>query len=751
MKRNTFPFTKSLISTAVSCMLMGTSVAQEADASDDVANKSGIERIVVTAERRGISENEMPISIMAFSGEQLENKNITDMERLQNEVPNLVFTDNGNTKYLNIRGVGISESAPNQTAGVAVHLDGAYIAREYVYGDAFFDLASVEVLRGPQGTYSGQNASGGAIFINSRKPVIGETEGFVSAELGSFNLTKYSAGVSFPLSDHFAMRISGNVESRDSFYSNHGADPTSDPSLVKNQPGNLERSMGRFQLLYSPSDALEMRLIHEVSRNNSDGVATIAYPEKGSTQLPKDRVWDLNYDMNTDRKVVYDRTTANIDWQIHEDFKLQGNVSSFKSTQDMLSDNDYGSYLTITDATQEGRDFRIEDTYWTGELTLLSTLDGPFEWTSGISVIDYDQDNSLNLLRYNSDSMPGTSLDLENHTRLYLYLNNIRKNKAVFAEVGYQLTSDLQVKAGLRYNKDEVGFSPKSYLKPGAGSYNATSGFPFPQQDLFDFEAVTGRVLANWQMTDDSLLYATISRGYKPGGTSPFGPEYDSEYVLNKELGWKSSFLDRKLDASVTVFHMDYDNFQRTYSPPNNPQESITRNVDGSTIAGIEVQLVGMLGDLRWNTSFSINDGQYGDLAYVLPAGAYDGVNPSQALDLNLKGKAIDYLPEKSANLGLEYLGWEFGNGVLLPSIRANYQAEYFTSFYQLDSQVTPSRTIWDLNLAYEDNTGWRVDVYAQNITDKLYVGRAEGGTNGSAAYSLGAPRQIGVKMKYQF
>lgn len=722
--------------------------AQSTDSAD--IKEEDVERVLITAERRATSENEMPMSVIGFSGDTLENRNITDMDKLQYQIPNLVFTDNGNSKYINIRGVGLSEAAPNQTNGVAVHLDGAYVAREFVYGDAFFDLASVEVLRGPQGTYTGQNASGGAIFINSKRPVLGETEGFVSAEKGSYDLTKFGAGISFPLTSSLAMRISGNTESRDSFFTNHGADPEADASLIKDQPGNLDRTLSRVQLLYSPSDNLEVRAIYEQSHNYTDGVPTKNFAEPGTTTLPSDGVWDLNYDLDGYRDIVYDRSTLTVDWQFAENVKLLANFSYFDSVQDILTDGDYESYLTLTDAEQGGRSFHITDEYWTGELNLVSTSEGPFEWTVGLSHIDYEQNNYLNLLRYNTSSYPGTSLDLENHTRLFLYLRNIRKNSAIFGEVGYQLTDDLEIKAGLRYNKDEVGFSPDSFLKPGKGSYNATSGLPFPQQDLFDFSAVTGRVVVNWQLSDSGMLYGTVGRGYKPGGTSPFGPDYDSEYVLNKEIGWKGTVVDG-LDASVSIFHMNYDNFQRTYAPPGNPQESITRNVDGSTIAGIEMQLKGLIGDIRWDMSMAYNDGKYGDLEFFVPVGAYDGVNPTTETGGNLKGRPIDFLPERSFSAGIEYLGWTLEKAALIPSIRMSYQSEFYTSFYQFDYHLTPSRTVWDASLAYEHDDGWRLDVYVQNLTDELYISRAAGGTDGLGSYNLGAPRQFGVKVKYAF
>ena len=147
------------VRTAVFGMLVSSltlAATPDALAQDD---DNRLQEVVVTAERRAVSVQDVPISAVALSGDVLEARGVRTLADLQFQVPSLTFSDNGNSKYVNIRGVGISESAPNQTVGVAVHLDGAYVAREFVFGDAFFDLDNVEVLRGPQGTYSGQNAS----------------------------------------------------------------------------------------------------------------------------------------------------------------------------------------------------------------------------------------------------------------------------------------------------------------------------------------------------------------------------------------------------------------------------------------------------------------------------------------------------------------------------------------------------------------------------------------------------------------
>ncbi|MFM1886273.1 MAG: hypothetical protein RL026_1430 [Pseudomonadota bacterium] len=723
-----------------------------------------LEEVTVTAERRAVSVQDIPVSAIAFSGEALANRGVRTFEELQYQVPSLTFTDNGNSKYVNIRGVGVSESAPNQTVGVAVHLDGAYVAREFVFGDAFFDLASVEVLRGPQGTYAGQNAAGGAIFINSKAPQLGENDGFFNAELGSYNLRRIGAASSFTLTDTLAVRLAGDIEQRDSFYENHGPDPTANPDKIADQPGNLDRALGRIQLLYKPTDTLEMRVIHEMSDVKTDGVPYKYFASKGSNTLPTTGLRELNYDMDGHRNVSYDRTTAKLDWQAHDSFKLLATASYLASSQHYLQDTDraspfvYTTALAATATVQNGADYTINDHYWSAELNLVSTIEGPLEWTVGASYLDYKQNNYLNFLRYNNAQFPGTAVDVTRHTRLYFYLDNVRTNSALFGEVGYDISPTLEVKVGLRYNEDEVGFAKDSYQSGGptypAGRlshYFAPTGAPLPAS-LLDFNATTGRVLLNWKPVDGQLVYATMSKGYKPGGTTPLADTYDSEKVTNYELGWKGDAFDGAITASLAAFYMEYDNFQRTYSPdPNNPAASVTNNVSGTTIKGFEAQLSGLVGDLRWDVSYAYNDGTYGSLEVVMPRGVIDGINPTAATLYNLKGSSMDYLPKSVWNVGLSYQGLNLAGGKLVPSARVSHQDEYYTNYFHYPQNLTPGKTLLDLALTYESDKNWRLEAYARNATDKDYISRTQAGSDALGSYLLGAPRQLGVKLGYRF
>ena len=717
--------------------------------ADTATAAPAIPEIVVTAELRSASTQKTPISIVALSGETLKTQGIATLNDLQYSVPSLTFQDVGNVKFINIRGVGLSEGAPNQTDGVSVQLDGAYVAREFVYGDAFFDVENVEVLRGPQGTYQGQNAEGGAIFINSKAPKLDETSGFASAEYGSYEHFRVGAGVDIPLTSWAAMRVSGEFERRNSFYYNSGPEPTNPSGNIQDQPGNLSRYVGRIQLLIQPTSNFRLRLIHQTSENDTDGTPYKMFAVPGTEQLPTTGLRDLSYDVPSHTGIHYDRTTAQLKWDATNAFTVLANAAYQTSRQQYLADADQGTPYPNSTTVQTGDDWIVRDKYFTGEVDLVSTGTGPFEWTVGATVLDYHMTNVLNFETYNSPTNPSKSFDVVSDASLFLYLPEERLNQAVFGELGYKPTATLEFKVGGRYNHDKVGFESNSYL---GFSYNATSGVAL-DPPLQNFNTFTGRGLINWQPSTNHLFYATFSKGYKPGGENPFGAAYKSEELYNKEIGWKGNFANRAIQASISLYDMYYANFQRTYSDdPNNPNPATatTKNVSGTIIKGIEGQVSGRTHGLVGDLSFSYNDAKYGSLPLVIPAGSANGVNPITAYTTNIAGESIDFLPEWAVNAGVSY-EIPAGKGKFIPSVRMVYQSSYFTSFFHEPYNFVPGKVLANAFLRYKSDARWDVEAYATNLFNKTYISYAAGGTTSPGSYLLGAPRQIGVRMDYNF
>jgi iron complex outermembrane receptor protein len=688
---------------------------QPADSDDDQV-------ILVTAERRAEDVQDVPISIVALSGETLRERGVDNLDDLTQQVPSLSFVDNGNTKYVNIRGIGITESAPNQTVGIAIHLDGAYLAREFNFNDAFFDLENVQVLRGPQGTYSGQNASGGAIFIETARPQLGGIEGYINATAGSYSRRDLEAALSVPVSQTLAVRFSGRYEQRDSYFNNLAGDV---------EPGNRENYVGRAQVLWEPGPDFQARLIHQRSHVGSDGSPRV-------TDTPANRAnpFVLNYTPSpyAENETEYHRTTGRIRWDPSAAFRVNGTLAYQRTSRHFNGgDTDY----TPANVSQGFND--LSDEYWVGELNLVSMSDGPLEWTVGATFLDYTQDG-------NTYSERGAQLT----TRLgrNFDIQSIRENQAVFAELGYRLTDTLQVKVGGRYNRDKTGFT--KFLNYANGGVNLVgTSVPLPANGVVrSFEQTTGRVLINWQPNADHLIYATISRGYKPGGLTGTAQFYESEVVTNWEAGWKGTLADGLLETSVSAFWMDYDGFQGTVQPdPTDPTSRRTNNIDNTRIKGVEAQLAANIGGFRADVGLSYVDSSYGPFNDTIPTGAFGNTAP---VAVSIGGRQLTYAPEFSLNAGVSY-EIPIGDGALTPSMRVSHTSQQFVSFFQLPYQRIDARTLLDARLTYEPNDTWRFAAFITNLLDQTYLANASQTNNGIGDYILGAPQEIGVTVTLNF
>lgn len=707
------------------CLLASVASPSIALAQSAPPAEQGPPEIVVTAERRAQDVQKTPISIVVLSGDEMKARGVTDINSLAAQTPSLSYTDNGNTKYFNIRGVGISEAAPNQTVGVAVHWDGTYVAREFVFGDSFFDVASVEVLRGPQGTYTGQNASGGALFVNSVRPDFDGTSGFAEATIGNLGRKQVGAGVTLQLGQTLAARVSGEVERRNSAFINLG--PAGVPGQVSalSQPGNVSRFIGRAQLRWRPTEDLDLLLIHQVSDRNSDGLPFQRF------DIASTHNRTIAYDSETRLDVSYNRTTAILDYRGIDAFKVRVSGAYQRTKQNLRNDDDITTAALYPALAAGSTSIRLRDRYYTGEINLISPDGQPIEWTAGATFLNYEQ--------------PGV---IENTGGLYIYVNAKRRNEAVLGEVAAKLADGLEVRLGGRYNWDHAGFSNDGYLAfGGINGFRAVNFTP----GVIDFKEFTGRAVVNYQVSPDHFLYATVSKGYKPGGTTPASLVYGSERVFNYEAGWKAAFFDRALTTSISAFYMTYKGFQTTYTPDvNNPTSAITRNVDGTRIKGVEGQFALNSGGFTLDGNFSVLDAKYGSLLIVEPAGLFGPGNPSAPREANLLGRTIPYAPKFSGGLGIAYK-LPLGAGSLTPSARVTHVGAQWVNFFQASYNRIPARTLVNARLAYEADAGWSVAAYANNLLDEDYIANVYQITNGVGGFMLGNPAEYGVTLGYKF
>ena len=250
---------------AMSCAGSGAAFAQ------DAAQQRQLEEILVTTERRLASEATTAISIEVLTGDDLASNQIKDIIDLQNAVPALQFFQNGSYVQANIRGVGNpSTGGPSEQVGVPVFFDGATQGEEMALASGFFDVGDVQVLRGPQGTFVGQSAAGGAILINSARPNFDGLNGYIEALAGTYNHRKVTGAVNLPITDNLAARIAYMSENRDSYYTNVlGRASTGGEQYV---PGDQEDDNFRVGLLWEPNESFSLYTKFEQTELHSYGI-----------------------------------------------------------------------------------------------------------------------------------------------------------------------------------------------------------------------------------------------------------------------------------------------------------------------------------------------------------------------------------------------------------------------------------------------------------------------------------------------
>ena len=219
-----------------------------------------LEEVIVTAERREQSLQDTPISATVLTNDIIETKGIDDIYGVQNAAPSLSITEVGRSTFINIRGVGIARSAPTTTPGVAYYNDGVFIAKEVFIGNTFYDLKSIEVLRGPQGTLTGQNSTGGAVYVRTPEPEYEKMFGYIDQTFGDYDRFRTIAAVNVPISDNAAIRVAGTYNTSGSFSKCLNCPTT---------PGDDELYAIRANLQYEPSDSMKFNLRAEYFNSNT--------------------------------------------------------------------------------------------------------------------------------------------------------------------------------------------------------------------------------------------------------------------------------------------------------------------------------------------------------------------------------------------------------------------------------------------------------------------------------------------------
>jgi iron complex outermembrane receptor protein len=718
--------TSALIAGAL-CGVSQQALAQGATTEAEV----GLEEITVTARRQTENLQSTPISITAFSGERLESQGITQVSRIQDFTPNLTFanipSNSGiaSNAAVYIRGIGQNDFAPTVEPGVGIYIDGVYLGR--TAGGVFdlIDVNSVEVLRGPQGTLFGRNTIGGAINLTTIQP---SDEFKLKADIkyGTDDRINVRGMVSGPIAEGIYAKVSAGLFSQSGY--------VDAPGLGK-KLGNQDTKMIRGALRIAPIDSrFEATVAGDYTRDKSNGapvsVTGIDPTATGSfvtlqnviatglgnpadcltpaavsnTQCYNQRLFskDTNYATGrtfSDLELWSASLTASYD--LTDEMQIKSITAIRRINGSFAQDRD-GSNLPINHVFDDFTQKQFSQEFqFTGK-----ALDDRLNWVTGLYFFK-EKGKDLNAIDFLVVSAQSGGF--------YDY-----KNWAAFAQLGYKITDKLTLTGGLRYTQDRKDYLPDQYvvstLAPFLVIPPGTRIVPF-QTVKADVNKWTPMANLSYQATDDVMLYATYSQGFKSGGYTqrifppePSLPSFRPETVDSYEAGFKLMALGNRLRLNGAAFYTDYKDMQLLVADATRVGPFIT-NAGKARIQGFELESNFAPGDgWRLNAAVGLTDAKFKQL----DAGV-------QGLNLNSK---FVYVSKWTLSASGEK---EFGlgdNGSVTPHIDWSYRSGFFTNANGINNPelYQPGYSVFNGNIRWQsDSKTFTLTAGVDNIGNKKF------------------------------
>jgi len=723
-----------LAATLASFSFNTNSYAQSAAADDDA-----LEEIIVRAQRRETDLSRTALAASVLSGQDLVDQGVVDIVALQYAVPSLIIADYASANVFNIRGIGRTKVDIEVPSGVVIYSDGVPTLAGYFQNEPFFDMASVEVLRGPQGTIAGKSASGGAVFMNTRDPVLGETGGNFEVGIGDFSLFEARGAINIPAGESVAFRAAFNYQNREHYY-----DAITGP--FTGRPGEQDLGSLRLGMLISPNDQLSIVAKVALADLDFGGNVTSSFGDPLFT-VPQDAPF-----AHTDETF---RVVLDIDYTMNNGIRF----SSLTGYQDLDTVNNLDTNGSLSPPNFFKSSGVIE--LFSQEFNLVSADDQRLRWVLGAFV----QNQESELLPMDQD---GFTFFGNNFIPTDLppwagspWLKD-EDDWAVFGHVIYDLSDSIELEVGLRYSDYEMTqrtdwrtcFVPDPILGfdistcfdaqlPADGTWFGTKS-PGPDTQTLADDSVDWKVGLNWELDDSNFLYALISRGHTTGSVNIFPgfSPYEEMEVQNFDVGWKAVWSDGKVRTAISAYYENIENWQAAFQDLDIPLSSATavRNADSdSKIYGIEVTGNASFGNAGIDLAFSWNFSELGDFNNI--------VHPLTGQTINLTGAKFPFAPEYTASLGLEYSFQLGADTTLTPRFDVSYtretQADVYPDFqFTLDDRYL---TNFQLNLESGD---WYATFWVTNATNGRHVGAIQ---NLAALYYAAPPRQTGIRFGKNF
>ena len=737
-----------------------------------------LEEVVVTAQKRAESLQDVSIAISAFSEKELRNLSISNLENLTQSVSGVELFDergSGQPTWV-IRGVGLADFNANNTPTAAIYFDEFYLTSNVMGGIGMYDISRVEVLKGPQGGLYGRNTSGGAVRVLSVRPDLEQDfNGYIQGSYGRWDRAIAEGAAGGKITDKLAFRVAGMTD-QNGGWQDTLATPGDDDY------GDRNFSSGRAQLLFQPTDKLEFLLKIDGGEDKSE--TTLAYsralfdPDGSGNYCASALAGTLNQQdcatlanvtsfyaltpgdagplassQKRDGSVVLSNPINKLDnswsganlqvnWDL--DFAMLTSISGYLDYDNKQVFDYDGSPLVLFE-----EDGKAELTVWSQEFRLVSQSDGPLNWLAGAAYgEDEDKEHRFGNTLDNLFVFP--SLTERGFTQENEYWS-------VYGQLEYDLDNEWTAHGSLRYSDEN-----KKY-KNGF-TQDLIDGFYYYQDVNKSYELQenwSGHAGMDWAPSDDLMLYGRITRGYKTGGFPggfAFTPEelnpYDEETVWSYELGFKSTWLANTLKLNGAAFYYDYQDVQgytQRLSEETGTVVSALGNLGDAEHIGAELDmewLPGMLPGLSLQASVAWLSAEYKSNDFAL--------DPADVA-VDLDGYTRPYAPEWSAYLQARY-EWQLSS-----SLGAGMQLNYSwrDDIYGEEMAITPlSYAAYNVNSYGILNARawvgsmdgqWQVALIGKNLTESEYWTSGTGDDLGSFVSTPGQRMSYAVEATYSW
>lgn len=707
---------------------------------------TSVDDIIVTAQRREQASQKVGVALNVLSGEELTEKGVSVVNDIENTVPNLEVDSQfgGGQPQFRIRGIGATQYSANNTSSTGIYVDEVAHPYTITTQGAMFDVARIEVLRGPQGTLYGRNTTGGAVNIITNAPTV-DTRAGLTAEYANYDYFKVEGYVSGQIAPGLLGRLAATTEQGGAWQFSRD---------TGEELGDRDKSAIRGRLTWDlgPQATADLTATYMVDKSDGLGLRLRGPYAPGAGQvgptIPTDTAWRVTgWQLSPALAAVSGRSVGDKPGRDNNGFDINLKVRADLGWADLTALTAYQTFKRSEYNDWDGTRYQESDVYFyndlnvlSQELRLASNGEGRWDWLVGVHAADENIDGGFYTQFRGLAGLINTP-----------YTQHVQA-AGIFTHNSFAFTDQFRLIAGLRYEYEERGLKTS-----GTTVAPAIAGPSLAYNN--EMSEVSGRLGLEYDLTDSALLYASVARGVKSGGfttynatsATPFRPEI----VIAYEVGLKSDWFDNRLRANGALFFYDYKDQQIQgieYDRTAGRLGKIT-NVPKSKIYGGEIELAFTpFTGLTITQAYGYKEGEYSEFFAVNDA-ATAAANPANGpwdviISTDRSGEPLQFPKYTwSGSVGYDWsmAGW---------ALRAE------TNYYQRDdiynassASVLAGYTVWNGSVTVgPENANWRFSLWGKNLGSEHYD-ETRNGFNGSArpTMSPNPPRTWGVRLNVSY